>query len=289
MTSRRRNVLRLALVQLPVLLGDVAKNVARIQSWLQKCKRHRKLDLIVFPEMALMGYGAGDLYLSSQESIPQALKTLSEDAFTPVLVGAPESDGMGNLFNSAYLLDRGTVQGVHRKVQLVNYRLFDEKRYFRAGATCVPFGIKGIRVGVLICEDAWFPEPARALALRGSHLLICISASPFDRGKPELWNQVISSRALDNIIPIAFCNQVGCQDGVTFWGGSFVANEAGQILAQAPVFTEDVLYAEVDLGRVRLARRRDTRLRDVNPSIFDDLQSAYRDWLMKPPGEQADD
>lgn len=276
MRSRSKKKIRIGLIQMPVLLGDVEQNLARIMDWMKKVE---DVDLVVFPEMALMGYGAGDLYFTSEETIPGALRRLAAEATVPVLVGAPEPDEGGYLYNSVFLIDKGKVRSVQRKTQLVNYRLFDEKRYFRAGATSRPFVVGGVRVGVLICEDAWFPEPSRALALRGAEILVCVSASPFDRGKPEVWERLLGARAMDNILPVAFCNQVGCQDGVTFWGGSLIMDEHGRVTKRGPLFEEDALITEVDRGAKRLARRRDTRLRDVNPEILRDVVDAYETWL----------
>jgi NAD+ synthase (glutamine-hydrolysing) len=274
--------MRIALVQMAVLLGDVEQNLARMVLWMSRLQRDGKPNLVVFPEMALMGYGAGDLYFTSEETVPRALKRLAKEASIPALVGAPEPDKEGNLYNSVFLLHKGRVRSVQRKVQLVNYRLFDEKRYFRAGVTSKPFVAGGARVGVLVCEDAWFPEPSRALALRGAEVLVCISASPFDRGKPRLWEHLLRARAVDNILPVAFCNQSGCQDGMAFWGGNLMLDEQGRVTRRGPLFEEDVVMAEVDPGARRLARRRDTRLRDVNPEALADVVEAYyRSWLKR--------
>ncbi len=139
------------------------------------------------------------------------------------------------------------------------------------------FDIGGIKIGILICEDVWFPEPSRAMALRGADLLVVLGASPFERGKKEIWEDFMTQRARDNIIPALFCDQAGCQDGVTYLGYSMYVSARGDIVKSAKLFEEDYLLCEVDLEEAKRLRRRDTRLRELHIEILEELLNAYKE------------
>jgi NAD+ synthase (glutamine-hydrolysing) len=274
-----RRILRIGLAQIATRLGDVEGNKKKIMDAIKR-GREEKVQIILTPELATLGFGSGDIYLDKVEENLRALdeiREVSKENHVWIVVGYVEKDSLGFYYNSAALLGEGKVQGNFRKIQLVNYRLFDEKRYFKPGSELPVFETPFGRIGILICEDVWFPEPARALTFRGAEILLVLSASPFDRGKVELWEDYLKVRVYDNILPLAFSNQAGVQDGVTYWGGSMVFNARGEIIARAKLLEEDFLVAEIDLEESKRLRRRDIRVREVRREILNELIRAFEE------------
>ncbi len=272
-------ILRVAVAQMSAPLGDIQGNRDRVIQALQRAHRE-KADVLITPELMLLGFGSGDIYLDKVEQNLQALQEIvraSRDLHPLAVVGFVNRDDKGFHYNAAAVIHRGTVLGLHHKIQLVNYRLFDEKRYFQRGTHVVPMDTPFGRLGVLICEDAWFPEPARILALRGAEALLVISASPYNRGKVELWEDYLRVRALDNLLPMVFVNMAGIQDGVAYWGGSMNLSARGDLLNRAAFLEEDFQVWEVDLDEPRLLRRRDIRLRELRRETLEELLLAYEE------------
>ncbi|MEN3046318.1 MAG: nitrilase-related carbon-nitrogen hydrolase [Candidatus Hydrothermales bacterium] len=267
--------LRVFLAQLSTKLGDVKGNEEKILEALEAAKRE-KVNLLVTPELSTLGYGSGDIYLDKVNENLESLERIKErvdDLYS--IIGYVEKDNYGFFYNSACLINKKSIIGNYRKVQLVNYRLFDEKRYFKRGAKLPVFDIGDIKIGILICEDVWFPEPSRAMALRGADLIVVLGASPFERFKKEVWENFLIQRARDNILPFVFCNQAGCQDGVNYLGYSMYVSAAGKIVKTGKLLEEDYVVVEVDLEESRRLRRRDTRLRELRREILEELLRAY--------------
>ncbi len=269
--------IRLGLLQIETRLGDIAGNRERIQHFLKQAK-DQGVDLAVTPELATLGFGSGDIYLDKVEENLTALEEIREfasDLGLWTIVGFVDRTPLGFFHNAAALIGEGRIQGVYRKVQLVNYRLFDEKRYFAPGHRLPVFSTPFGRLGILICEDVWFPEPARALTFRGAEILIVLSASPYTTTKVKTWQNFLQERVLDNLLPVAFVNQAGVQDGVTYWGGSMVFSARGELIAMAPLLEEHLLVVDVDLEESKTLRRRDLRVREVRREILEELLRAY--------------
>jgi NAD+ synthase (glutamine-hydrolysing) len=153
------------------------------------------------------------------------------------MVGFPEY--VGNLiFNSAALIHEGALAAVHRKAELPNYKVFDEKRYFLPGAQPSVADVKGFRCGLLVCEDIWEPEPAQLARSQGAELLVVINASPYELHKQRERETVARARVLDVGLPMAYINMIGGQDELIFDGNSFVMNAAGEVVMRAPAFVE---------------------------------------------------
>ncbi len=263
--------LRLGIAQISAELGHVARNTERVLRALEEL-RAQKPDLVVFPELVLEGYSAGDLYFHTDTKVPHALHTIQEAADPPILLGATERLPSGRRHNAAYLIQRHGLRVVHLKVQLVNYRLFDERRYFSEGTRCRPFQLGGVSFGPLICEDAWYPEPARLHALRGAHVLIVLSASPYNRGKEDIWKTLLRCRAIENLAFVVFCNQAGIQDGTAYWGGSMVWDPDGELLWEGTFLNEHLAVLELPIWKVLVARRRDIRAFSLNPGIAEEFR-----------------
>jgi NAD+ synthase (glutamine-hydrolysing) len=154
-----------------------------------------------------------------------------------LMVGFPEY--VGNLiFNSAALIHEGAIAAVHRKAELPNYKVFDEKRYFLPGAQPSVADVKGFRCGLLVCEDIWEPEPTQLARSQGAELLLVINASPYELHKQRERETVARARVLDVGLPMAYVNMIGGQDELIFDGNSFVMNAAGEVVMRAPAFVE---------------------------------------------------
>ncbi|MEW5298073.1 MAG: hypothetical protein WDW36_001234 [Sanguina aurantia] len=204
-------------------------------------------NLVAFPELSLSGYPPEDLLLrpSFLAACESELQTLAAAATTTaVVVGHPHSEG--EVFNGASLLREGVVEVTAHKQALPNYGVFDDKRYFRPGHESVVVTIEGVRVGLLVCEDVWVPEPAAQAARAGAELLLVINASPWDDDKQSTREAVLVARALETGCAIAYVNVVGGQDEVVYDGASLLVNGDGRVAARAPAFVEGLLWASFD-------------------------------------------
>lgn len=271
--------LRIALAQIETKLGDVQGNKKKIIDSIFRAKE-LEAQLIVTPELSTIGFGSGDIYLDKVNENLDALEeirlSLEEVGLTGV-IGFVDKDERGFFYNAAAIIVNGKIIGKYHKVQLVNYRLFDEKRYFKPGRKLPVFKTPQGILGVLICEDVWFPEPSRAVTFRGAEVLIVLSASPYDRDKNNLWKDFLRERVRDNIIPAVFVNQSGIQDGVTYWGGSMGLSASGKIIKELPLLEETIDIVEIDLEESKRLRRRDIRVREVRREILEELLNAYED------------
>ena len=207
-------MLRVAMTQMNAVVGDIAGNAERIAEQIGAA-REAGAKLVLFPGCALVGYPAEDLLLKEHflRDARAALDGLAEHAEGIVaIVGFPERHF--DVYNAAAVLADGSVQAVYRKMHLPNYGVFDEKRYFQQGGRPGIIEVDGTLIGVTVCEDIWQPgEPASAAALAGASLIVNISASPYDRGKPARREQMIVQRARDYVCAMAFCALVGGADG----------------------------------------------------------------------------
>jgi NAD+ synthase (glutamine-hydrolysing) len=253
---------RLALAQVNSTVGDLAGNEQKIVECLGRA-REAGASIVLFPECAVSGYPAEDLLLKDHflSDCREAIDRIAWHAESIVaVVGFPER--AHDVFNSAAVLGDGDVQAIYRKMHLPNYGVFDEHRYFQEGEQPALIEVDGVLVGLTICEDIWQPgPPASVETLAGAQLILNISASPYERGKPERRERMIQQRARDYLAPVAFCAQVGGQDELVFDGHSFVCDHDGTVIARSPGFAEDLLLCDVDVSATRRARLRDTRHR----------------------------
>src|SRR5688572_26815013 len=214
----------IALAQLNPVVGDIPGNLERARAAHDRA-RADGADLVLFSELFITGYPPEDLVLKPafQTEAMQAVKELAtETARGPtILVGTPwVQDGV--LYNAVALLDGGAVQAVSFKVDLPNYGVFDEKRVFRPGPLPGPFNIRGVRIGVPICEDIWGPDPVECLTETGSEILLVPNGSPFDASKRDHRLNVAVARIVEAGLPLVYLNQIGGQDELVIDGGSFV-------------------------------------------------------------------
>ncbi len=238
---------RIAIAQHDFPVGAVESNRQLAQS-LRDRAAALGANLLITPELALSGYPPEDLLFRPgfQARIEQALEQLAaEPRTTDLLIGHPAREG-GQLYNCASWFGPAGLQARARKQRLPNYTVFDEKRYFtESHGTCV-VDSGGLRIGVLICEDAWFTEPAAEAVAAGADLLLVLNASPYHQGKHAIRADVLGRRARATGLPLIYCNLVGGQDDLLFDGSSLLFDAAGQVQARAPAFDEHLLIVEVE-------------------------------------------
>ncbi len=244
--------MRVALAQVNTVVGDLDGNRARILAALAEA-REGGADVVVTPELAVTSYPPEDLLLR-----PAFLRAAEESAREiaaactglVALVGTPWRFG-DELANACAVCADGEIRALYRKRLLPNYGVFDEDRYFDPGDEPLVLPLAGLRAGLTVCEDVWQPGPAADLAAAGAEALVNLSASPFHVGKAEEREEMLAGRARDHGIPLVFCNAVGGQDELLFYGHSVVLDAAGEVLARAPGFEEHLLVVDLggDVGR----------------------------------------
>lgn len=235
--------LSIALAQTDPKVGDVPGNLARIRAARAKAAA-LGADLVVFSELVVSGYPPEDLVLkkSFQESCRAAVDSLAADTADGgpgMIVGSPWIEN-GKLHNSALLLDAGKIAALRHKHDLPNYGVFDEKRVFAPGPLPGPVVFRGVRLGLMICEDMWFPDSAECLVESGAEMLIVPNGSPFETDKLDERVALAGRRVAETGLPLIYVNQVGGQDELVFDGASFALDSDRNLAAQAPGFVEDV-------------------------------------------------
>lgn len=240
--------LRIAMAQLNLHVGNLADNLAKHISAARDARDLYQADIIVFPELSLTGYPPEDLLLRQHfiEASDQALQTLLEtvrDIYC--LVGHPVYKD-GKRYNAASLIYNGEIIGQYFKQCLPNNTVFDEQRYFTPGNEALVTNIKGIPVGILICEDIWHKAPIHLASLEHAKLILNINASPFELDKHEQRLTVLRKRAIHHHTPIVYVNCVGGQDDLIFDGGSMVINTEGNIATLAPFFEESITVTPIE-------------------------------------------
>ncbi|MGB9824438.1 MAG: carbon-nitrogen hydrolase family protein [Candidatus Hydrothermia bacterium] len=274
-----KRTIKVGIAQISSRLGYIEYNEKKIVEALERGK-NSGAHIVVFPELTTMGYGSGDIYLDKVDENLESLKRIlkrTEELKIWAIIGFVDKDERGFFYNSAALINSGRIIGKYAKTQLVNYRLFDELKYFKAGSTLPVFETPFGKIGILISEDLWFPEPARALTFRGAEVIFALSASPFDRGKIDTWDDFLKVRVLDNILPVVFANMCGVQEGITYWGGSAVYSASAKIIKRLKLLEEDFEVIEVDLEEAKRLRRRDIRVREVRREILEEVLRAYEE------------
>src|SRR5262245_12312883 len=240
-----KDTLTLGLAQLNPTVGDIAGNLATLRKTHQACAG--RCDLLVCGELVMIGYPPEDLVLrpSVLAATRRAVEDLAGDTAhgSAVLVTAPWAEN-GHVYNAVLLLDEGRVAAIRYKHELPNYGVFDEKRVFAPGPLPEPIDFRGVRLGVMICEDMWYQAVSAHLASRSAELLIVPNGSPFERNKLDQRIALAAMRVRETGLPLAYVNQVGGQDELVFDGGSFVLNADTELAVRMPVWTEDVGFTQ---------------------------------------------
>jgi NAD+ synthase len=249
MTNKAADRLAITLAQLNPTMGDIEGNAARAREARARAAAEGA-DLIVFSELFICGYPPEDLVLKPalQAACRVAIETLARetaDGGPAMLIGTPWVDG-GKLYNACALLDGGRIAAIRFKVNLPNYGVFDEHRVFARGPVAGPVTLKGVRIGVPICEDIWTDESSayenivECLAETGAEILIVPNGSPYSRDKDDVRINVAVARVTESSLPLIYVNQLGAQDELVFDGGSFVLNGDRSLAAQLPAFEESL-------------------------------------------------
>ena len=265
--------MRLALAQIDTTVGDFEGNAAKILASLARAEE-AGTHLLAVPELSLCGYPPRDLIErpAFQQEAARALAALTgRVGETALLAGTflPNPKKTGKPFyNAAVLLHRGKAKAVARKLLLPTYDVFDEGRHFEAGETCTLVRLAGETLGLSICEDLWNDkdfwrtrrlyreDPGDELVRRGATLILNVSASPFNEGKPALRRRMLARLARDGRVPVAYVNLVGGNDELVFDGGSIVLDGRGRVAARAALFEEDFVVVELGPGKGRARRLR---------------------------------
>ncbi len=243
--------LRIALAQINPHEGALDRNADRIRSARADAAAHGA-DLVVTPEFSIAGYPPEDLvlkpaFVAACTARIEALAAETADGGPGLVVGGPWVDG-GRLHNALFLLDGGRIVARRAKHELPNYGVFDDKRVFTAGPAPGPCSFRGVRLGLMICEDWWFPHVSETLQESGAEMLISINGSPFEAAKQDLRVQLAVNRVVETGLPFVFLNQICGQDELVFEGASFVLNGDRNLAVQMPMFEEQVCVTDWTRG-----------------------------------------
>ena len=278
--------LKVVMAQLNMLVGDIDGNTQRIIAAAGQAIAEYSADLIVFPELALIGYPPEDLLLrpSLQIRIEKALeKILTADLQVTIVVGFPELVD-GKLYNALAVIKGKQCLTGYRKQCLPNYQVFDERRYFAPGHDCCVLEISGTSVAFTICEDLWEVEPMAQVREAGAQLLVNINASPFHIDKLDERMELLRRRAIEGNFPIVYVNLVGGQDELVFDGGSMAVNEVGDCCFLAPRYVEGLYPLEVAIqpnGTCRVPMQEVAPELSLEAQVYQALVLGVRDYVGK--------
>jgi NAD+ synthase (glutamine-hydrolysing) len=289
----------ITLAQINVTVGDLPGN-AQLIAAAARSAHAAGARVVITPELALCGYPPEDLLLrpafmaACETALADLARGLADCEGLHLVVGHPtawheavdlrsKSYSLPQRFNSASVLNRGRITHTYHKRELPNYQVFDERRYFASGRDAghgpLVFEVDGLRLGLLICEDAWFDEPAQAAKVAGAQVLCVLNASPFHVEKHGEREARMGERARAVGLPLLYAHMVGGQDEVVFDGASFAVDAQGRVQARAASFVADALALTVQShGQVQ---GRVSALPDVESQIWSALVTGLRDYVEK--------
>ncbi|OTG79939.1 NAD+ synthase [Acinetobacter sp. ANC 5054] len=276
------NSFKIALAQFSPHIGNLESNAAKMLQQANAAKE-QNTDIIVFPELSTVGYPAEDLLLrpSLNKRTQQAFEQLATIKDIVLVFGFVNQTEDGQRYNSAAVMKNGQVLGIYNKQNLPNYSVFDEKRYFSEGHQHLVFEYLGHKFGVLICEDVWALPTVQQLAQLNVETALVLNASPYEVGKPQHRIETMSALTKQLNMNLVYCNQVGGQDDLVFDGTSFVMNNAGEVVVQAPSFAEDVFIAEYDAEQKAFKKGAITPVLGTMAEIYQSLVVGTRDYIQR--------
>jgi predicted amidohydrolase len=264
-----------ALAQVKPKLGCVADNLDMIEDAVERAIGE-EAGLVLFPELALTGYFLKDLVPDVALSLdsPEIRRLIDLSRRISIAVGFVEASTDYRFFNSSLYLEDGAVRHLHRKVYLPTYGMFDEQRYLARGERFRAFDTRYGRMGMLICEDMWHLSAPFILAMDGATTLLCLSSSPGrgitaddSLGSTSAWQKLTATTAMFLNCRVLYCNRVGYEDGVNFWGGSEAVTPSGSVTARGKLLEEDLVIAQVEEGVLRRERIFSPMMRDESLAI----------------------
>ena len=284
--------LSICTAQLNFVVGDMPGNAQKIIAAAREAYA-QGARLLLTPELAICGYAAEDLFLRPAfiAACDDAVKTVARETAglkgLAIVLGHPQAMAPGAqafsvCFNAASVVRDGKIEQTYAKRELPNYQVFDERRYFVPGSKPCVFEVEGVKVGVLVCEDAWFATPARDTAAAGAQLLAVINASPFHLGKGTEREATMRARVVETGLPLVYAHLVGGQDEVVFEGRSFALAADGSVAARAPAFVEKLVYALVEpaQGAIKITAEVAPE-RTLEADLWDALVLGVRDYVGK--------
>ena len=284
--------LSICTAQLNFVVGDMPGNAQKIIAAARDAYA-QGARLLLTPELAICGYAAEDLFLRPAfiTACDDAVKTVARETAglkgLAIVLGHPQAMAPGAqafsvCFNAASVVRDGKIEQTYAKRELPNYQVFDERRYFVPGSKPCVFEVEGVKVGVLVCEDAWFATPARDTAAAGAQLLAVINASPFHLGKGTEREATMRARVVETGLPLVYAHLVGGQDEVVFEGRSFALAADGSVAARAPAFVEKLVYALVEpaQGAIKITAEVAPE-RTLEADLWDALVLGVRDYVGK--------
>lgn len=264
---------KVAIAQVDAKVGNIRDNLDHHIEMIDKAIKE-KANIILFPELSLSGYTLRDLAWEialEPHSDPLLQRLQEKSKLISIIAGFVESGNDHGIYNSAFFMEDGKIQHIHRKIYPPTYGMFEEGRYFSTGDRVRAFDSKHGRFGILICEDLWHISLPYLLALDGAEAIFTLTASPtrVTGEASEMENATVNHeqhRAYARLISsyILFANRVGVEDGVNFWGGSSLTDPGGKTVATAKYFSEDMIFGTLDSQEVQRARRFSRHFLDEN-------------------------
>ncbi len=284
--SNQAKPLNITLAQLNPMLGDIKGNGQVILDIWQNASADNS-DLVIFPELFLCGYPPEDLMLNRA-----FIKQIEEEIFfickesldfkAAAIVPVPWLINK-DLYNAALLIENGKINHIFTKHKLPNYSVFDELRTFTSAKLPEPVNFRGINLGVMICEDAWFEHVPKYLKEKGAQLLISINASPYSTKQMQIRHKLISDHVKETKLPFIYLNMIGGQDELVFDGRSFIVNENNNIIYQAPAFKEEIIELKIENSTIEVSNLENTKNKDESEIsvTYEALKIGLRDYVHK--------
>ncbi len=273
--------LKIALAQLNPLVGDVISNVDKLIS--VRSNLDDNVDILVAPELYISGYPIDDLVLREDflDLVDKGLENLAKatkDCKSSIIVGAPRKE-KNTIKNSVFVIENGEISTFRDKYELPNSGVFDEQRIFTPGNLSGPVNIKGVRIGIPICEDIWKENVIECLAESGAEIIISINASPFTLSKNNERLSVVISRIRENELPLVYLNRYGGQDELVFDGNSFALNDDGSICLSCKSFEHDISIINFRKDKKWIGKGDIIKSSTKYESLYKALVLALRDYV----------
>jgi NAD+ synthase (glutamine-hydrolysing) len=273
---------KIALAQFSPHIGNIENNTQKMIEQANQAKQQHA-DIILFPELSMIGYPAEDLFLrpSLKKRTEAALAELSKVKDILMVFGFVHHTEDGQRFNSAAVMKDGEILGIYNKQNLPNYSVFDEKRYFAVGQQHLIFEYLGHKFGVLICEDIWSLNTVQQLSQLNVDSVLVLNSSPYEVGKPQHRLTTMAKVAKELNLNLIYSNQVGGQDDLIFDGSSFAINRNGDVVLRAASFKEELYYVDFDTEQAAYTKQTLAPELDTMAEIYQSLVMATRDYVQR--------